>query len=296
MRSFQGAVLFVDMLGFSALTRGKLTLGAEEYEPWKITPKGDFPHQLLAAQILLAFRKALMRTNRNFKQVKIAQLSDCAFLWSSDLGAIVDAGRYLMHEAVLMGLLCRGGLAVGDIHEPNKVDHSIGAFVVGDAVTRAATYETMGKGMRIFTDSDTARFILKKRPAESFQPLINPLTGDIVDEWQWYAPTYSRRLKRNLTTSREVLNSLVYYHTMFRYSPKFAWNATTPEGCRQLACSITAVSDVMESLSGSAGTYKYSVDQLLLTNTNRCDETRILIHKNFLDEFLKTLKSNALNR
>lgn len=29
MRSFQGAVLFVDMLGFSALTRGRLSLAEQ---------------------------------------------------------------------------------------------------------------------------------------------------------------------------------------------------------------------------------------------------------------------------
>jgi len=139
MRSFRGAVLFVDMLGFSALTRGKLKLSESEYTPWKTRPEGNFPHQLLAAQILLAFRKILMRTGRRFKTVKLAQLSDCAFLWSEDLGAVTDAGRFLMHEAIDAGLLCRGGLAFGDIHEPNKIDRTIGAFIVGDAVTRAAT-------------------------------------------------------------------------------------------------------------------------------------------------------------
>ncbi|MCE0975536.1 hypothetical protein [Pseudomonas putida] len=296
MRSFQGAVLFVDMLGFSALTRGKLNLGTDEYKPWKIAPKGDFPHQLLAAQILLTFRKALMRTSRTFKAVKVAQLSDCAFLWSEDVGAVVDAGRHLMHEAALTGLLCRGGLAVGDIHEPNKVNHSIGAFIVGDAVTRAATYETMGKGMRVFTDADSASYILERRHDAIFKPLVNPLVGDTVDEWQWYAPGGSLQAERNVTKLRSKLNTLVGCHTMLRYSPKFAWNATTPEGCRQLACSIVAVSDAMEWLSGSTGTYGFSVDHLMLGNQNRCEKVQARIHERFVNELLETIRFNQTGR
>lgn len=286
MRSFQGAVLFVDMLGFSALTRGRLKLTESEYMPWKIKPGGAFPHQLLAAQILLAFRKALMRTGRRFKAVKLAQLSDCAFLWSEDICAVTDAGRFLMHEAIEAGLLCRGGLAFGDVHEPNKIDHSIGAFIVGDAVTRAATYETMGKGMRIFTDSDTASEILSKRPHESFQALINPLVGETVDEWLWYSPEPILELSRDRLTLRPEIEKLVSCHTMLRYSPRFAWNAASPEGCRQLACSIVAVSDAMQKLSQGYGEYEFTVEHLSSAMQTRRDSIRERVHKQFSEELL----------
>ncbi|WP_332769336.1 hypothetical protein [Pseudomonas koreensis] len=286
MRSFQGAVLFVDMLGFSALTRGRLKLTESEYMPWKIKPGGTFPHQLLAAQILLAFRKALMRTGRRFKAVKLAQLSDCAFLWSEDVCAVTDAGRFLMHEAIEAGLLCRGGLAFGDVHEPNKIDHSIGAFIVGDAVTRAATYETMGKGMRIFTDSDTASEILFKRPHESFQALINPLVGETVDEWLWYSPEPILELSRDSLTLRPAIEKLVSCHTMLRYSPRFAWNAASPEGCRQLACSIVAVSDAMQKLSQGYGEYEFTVEHLSSAMQTRKESIRERVHKQFSEELL----------
>lgn len=286
MRSFQGAVLFVDMLGFSALTRGKLKLTESEYMPWKIKPGGTFPHQLLAAQILLAFRKALMRTGRRFKAVKLAQLSDCAFLWSEDVCAVTDAGRFLMHEAILAGLLCRGGLAFGDVHEPNKIDHSIGAFIVGDAVTRAATYETMGKGMRIFTDSETAFEILSKRPHESFQALINPLVGETVDEWLWYSPEPIPELSRDRLMLRPAVEKLVSCHTMLRYSPRFAWNAASPEGCRQLACSIVAVSDAMQKLSQGYGEYEFTVEHLSGAMQIRKDSIRERVHNQFCEELL----------
>lgn len=293
MRSIQGAVLFVDMLGFSALTRGTLSLGKDECEPWKVDPKGDFPHQLLAAKILMEFREALLQTRRVFDIVRIAQLSDCAFLWSTDVGAIVDAGRYLMHEAALKGLLCRGGLAFGDVHEPDKVNHSLGAFIVGDAVTRAATYETAGKGMRVFTDQETAARVFKARPTESFRPLINPLTGDTVDEWRWYAPGQSLLSEQNSAKLRRELERLVGCHTMLRYSPKLAWSATTTEGCRQIACSVAAVSDAMEQLTGNSGIYRFSVEQLTSASQGRSNSICKRVQKQLVDELLLGIMSKT---
>jgi hypothetical protein len=291
MKSFQGGVLFVDMLGFSALTRGNLKLGAEECEPWEVDTAGDFAHQLLAAKILLAFRRVLSQTRKTFDVVKVAQLSDCAFLWSTDIGAIVDAGRHLMHEAALTGLLCRGGFAFGDVHEPSKVNQSLGAFIVGDAVTRAATYESVGKGMRVFTDSETAHRIKKVRPNEDFQPLVNPLTGDAVDEWRWYTPSQPLSAARNAVSFRKELSRLVGCHTMLRYSPKLAWSATTLEGRRQIACSIVSISEVMEQISGNSGAYRFSVESLLTTNQRRSDEIREKNQQKFMDELLPAVQT-----
>lgn len=283
-------MLFVDMLGFSVLTRGQLKLGANECGPWKIDAEENVSHQLLAAQIILAFRRALIRTKKDFGTVRIAQLSDCAFLWSPDVGAVTDAGRYLMHEAALLGLLCRGGLATGDIHEPNKVNHSLGAFIVGDAVTQAVTYEAKGKGMRVFTDQETAGQVMAVRPSQIFQPLVNPMSGDTVDEWLWYEPRQSLRDERNVTVLRKEVERLVGCHTMLRYSPKLAWSATTPEGRRQLACSIVAVSDAMERLSGDTGAYRFSVEHLLHANQVRSDGARRGTQQQFVAELEKAIR------
>lgn len=286
MRSFQGAVLFIDMLGFSALTRGKLPLDKEELEPWKVDSNKESPHQLLAAKILISFRKVLMQIKHEFSKIKVAQLSDCAFLWSNDVGLIADAGRNLMHKAALMGLLCRGGLAFGNIIEPDKVNHSLGAFIVGDAVTKAVSYEAMGKGMRIFTDSDAVHYILKNRPAEKFNELVNPLTGHIVDEWQWYAPNHSQLSGKNDTQLLDELNRIVSHHTMLRYSPKLAWSASTPEGRQHIACSIVAVSDAMYSISGNPNQFLFTVEQFLCNNQSRSDRLRNRIQQEFVNELL----------
>lgn len=290
MKSYQGAVLFVDMLGLSVLTRGQLKLSTNECGPWKIDAEEDVPHQLLAAQIILAFRRALIRTKKAFGTVRVAQLSDCAFLWSPHVAAVADAGRHLMHEAALLGLLCRGGLATGDIHEPNKVNHSLGAFIVGDAVTRAVTYESMGKGMRVFTDQETAGQVMAVRPSQTFQPLVNPMSGDTVDEWLWYEPRQSLREERDVTVLRKEVERLVGCHTMLRYSPKLAWSATTPEGRRQLACSIVAVSDAMERLSGRTGAYLFSVEHLLHANQVRSDGARRGTQQKFVDELMSAIR------
>ncbi|WP_416047205.1 hypothetical protein [Cupriavidus basilensis] len=290
MRSYQGAVLFVDMLGFSVLTRGQLKLGREECEPWSVDAEGDFPHQLLAAKILITFRKVLKQIKTDFEAVQLAQLSDCAFLWSEDVGAVADAGRRLMNEAVSIGLLCRGGLAFGDILEPDKPAHSLGAFIVGDAVTRAATFEAMGKGMRIFTDEDSATYVRKVRRDEVFHPLVDPLTGRTVDEWRWYEPRRSLRFEQDAAKLCAEVERLVGCHTMLRYSPRFAWSATTPEGRRQIACSIVAVSDAMERLSNN-GTFEFTAEHLMASQWGRSDTGRKRVHEDFVSEILAAIQS-----
>jgi hypothetical protein len=289
MNSYKGAVLFVDMLGFSALTRGKLDLGKEQCEPWRVDATIANRHQLLAAQFLLAFRRTLARTKNAFANLKIAQLSDCAFLWSDNVESVVDGGRYLMREALMLGLLCRGGLAFGDIHEPNKVKHSLGAFIVGEAVTRAANYEAAGKGTRVFTDAETGGRISNVRPDEVFMSIINPLTGEMVEEWSWYDPAWQLRNETSAAAIRGKVERLVGYHTMLRYSPKMAWSATTAEGRRQIACSVVAVSDVMERLVGQE-IYKFTVEHLMLANVQRSDHARKRTQLQLVDEIVGALQ------
>lgn len=282
MKSYQGAVLFIDMLGFGELTRGRLELTQKEYEPWKVDAKSNAPYQLLAAKLLLAFRKILSSTADAFEGVKVAQLSDCCFIWSDEPDCVINAGRYFMQQATLGGLLCRGGLAYGQIYEPDKVKRSIGSFIVGDAVTRAAMLERSGKGSRVFTDQNTCHEILKVLPDEHFQPLTNPLTGEIVDEWAWYASKVSRRKNTDSKEHLEAIKTLVSYHTTLRFSPKLAWSATTSEGRRQIACSIAALSQQMEEISNN-GDFTFSVDSLLGSDMDRSVTTQKKIQNLFVN-------------
>jgi hypothetical protein len=285
MRSYQGVVLFVDMLGFSALTRGKLKLTAAELHPWNVDPDGDFPNQILATKIIIAFRQVLAKTKKKYGKIKVAQLSDCAFLWSPDAALVAKAGKFLLRQAASIGLLCRGGLAYGDIHEPDKLNHSLGAFVVGDAVTRAATSESVGKGTRVFTDSETAQHFSTNCPQEEFKELENPLTGEIVDEWQWYALPRAVLDGKRSTLEAALLN-LATWHATLRYSPKLAWSATTSEGYRQISCSIAAISDHMNKLSGGRPDFKFTVEGLMQSSMDRSHETVLKVSTQFAGELL----------
>ncbi|MCE4351128.1 hypothetical protein LYZ86_18160 [Xanthomonas hortorum pv. cynarae] len=190
-----------------------------------------------------------------------------------------------MREAASRGLLCRGGLAYGDIHEPNKLNQSLGAFVVGDAVTRAANSESMGKGMRVFTDAETVHHFSESCQHEVFKELKNSLTGEIVDEWSWYALS-REELGADKSTMAAALLKLATCHATLRYSPKLAWSATTTEGLRQISCSIAAVSDHMYELSGGRSDFGFTVDGLMQSDMKRSDKTVRIVSKDFARELV----------
>ena len=58
------------------------------------------------------------------------------------------------------------------------------------------------------------------------------------------------------------------------YSPKLAWSASTPEGRHQIACSLVAISNVLNELSGNCKDFDCSVKDLLEPNSNRSDAER----------------------
>ena len=81
MRQYQGAVFFVDILGIGALTRGRVTLLPEDYEAHGIKSSKNRNEHYFSAKLLIKFRKVLNNLKKN-KDIKVAQLSDCAFIWS----------------------------------------------------------------------------------------------------------------------------------------------------------------------------------------------------------------------
>lgn len=130
----------------------------------------------------------------------------------------------------------------------------------------------------------TATRVMKARPNERFQPLLNPLTGVNVDEWKWYAPNPQMLSRQRKSRLRQELERVVGCHTTLRFSPKLSWSATTEEGKRQIACSVAAVSDALEQLSGNSEEYKYSVESLLLSDSGRSDAVCLKIQKKFVEE------------
>lgn len=293
MKKYSGAVLFVDMLGIGALTQGTIQLSEEDHVPWKVPQAKVGRHHLLGAKLLMQFRRSLVHTQRLWKSVEIAQLSDCAFLWSDNSMIVVNAARELMWHTTRAGLLCRAGLAHGEIVEPDKVNRSLGRFILGDAVTSAVDLERSGKGARVFCDSEVAHEILQKCSFthSPFLPLKNPLDGSVVDEFRWYVlpgsfDEHQYRTGKRLPTALALVDLL----TILRYSPRLKWNSQTREGRLQIACTIEAVSNSI-AMYVPSDDYAFTVEYLLeaADQPARSEKIRERIRTQFSNEVSELL-------
>ncbi len=115
-----GGAFYIDILGIGDLTRGKIPVSLDTLSG--ITQLDSIPdksiHQYLAVYLLSTFRNALAEISDTYSEVKITQLSDCAFLWSTDLPMLINAASKLMFTLIGNGILCRGGLGYGEILVP----------------------------------------------------------------------------------------------------------------------------------------------------------------------------------
>jgi hypothetical protein len=244
MKQYKGAVFFVDMLGIGALTRKSVELCALDFETWGISKESSFNEHVLCAKLLMKFRSCLTKIKNKHKGVKVAQLSDCAFIWSEDHVAVALAAQDMMWASVGSGLLCRGGIAYGDIVEPNRVAESLGLFVLGEAATKAVEFEGRGKGCRVYTDDIFAHQLSLTSSATSFpigtvSELRNPLTGEVIDEFRWYLRNTPGQNPMTLKSRHKGLLRLI---SMLLGSPHFTWNASSSFGQVHLACSIESLS------------------------------------------------------
>jgi len=264
MRQYQGAVFFVDMLGIGALTQGQVTLSDCDFRTWGLSPLSSPTANLFCGQLLTQFRSCLSKISRSHKNVKIAQLSDCAYIWSDSVVSVMDAAREFMWSSIGIGLLSRGGIAYGEIVEPNKTNKTIGQFVLGSAVTRAVGLEKSGKGCRIFIDD----IIYEHSTCTHGSPfkkgdikvLKNHLDGSIVKEFCWYKTGGSSGdWHREEHSSAERIITLL---TKLQYCPRFNWNEASLQGCIQLACSIDSISDVTSEFIGNGNYILKSEDYL----------------------------------
>lgn len=65
-KKINGAVFFVDILGFGALTQKKIALDEVDFEPWLESYKGNYPfveytNQFLAASLLSTLSSAELK-------------------------------------------------------------------------------------------------------------------------------------------------------------------------------------------------------------------------------------------
>nr|WP_319394110.1 hypothetical protein [uncultured Desulfobacter sp.] len=110
LKEYSGTVFFVDILGVGALTQGKIKITQEDFIAHRFRFKERFSEHQFCAKLLVKFRRILTTATQERKAVKVAQLSDCAFIWSDNADLVVNVAREIMWNALFSGVLCRGGL------------------------------------------------------------------------------------------------------------------------------------------------------------------------------------------
>ncbi len=276
MNQYQGAVFFVDMLGIGALTQGKIILNKFDFSCLAINNRTQKTEHTFCAQLLINFRQILKHLKTKYPHVKFAQLSDCAFFWSKNPIDLTNAAREFMWRAIFKGLFCRGGIAYGDIVEPDKISSSIGHFVLGEAVTKAVKNERAGKGCRIFSDTSLPTELGGKIESKInlFIPLKNLATCEYCDEFRWYLfPNNLKSLNFNegMNIQRKRALSLIKIVSRLYFSPTFRWNASSNDGKVHIAASIDTISkyisDIVDINNKEYFDYTYEAETLLLHDT-----------------------------
>lgn len=234
MNEYEGAVLFVDILGISALTTSEKPLvDAQDFKALDPKSQKVGGNQLFCARLLSKFRKNLHDCDA--KGLKIAQLSDCAFLWSRNESLVVQAARNLFHKNAETGILARGGMTFGQIIEPDKTRKSLGHFICGNAVTRAAKLEGSGKGARVFIDREIGGRRIEGISPKAFEGMSNPSDYSMIDEFLWFS------CPRDFSDRSEKMNRLKGLASLlvsFKSSPSFRWNSASALGRIHLGATV----------------------------------------------------------
>ena len=157
-----------------------------------------------------------------------------------------------MWKSTLGGILCRGGIAYGQIVEPEKMNTKLGMFICGSAATNAVKLEETGKGARVFINTELVPE-LDYIPSSAFQPRKSPIDFLIVDEFLWYR--YPKEIKSKYDKyhldklgKSIILKRMAKAIVMLKHSPKYAWNASSIQGRLQLASTIDIISSEINSL------------------------------------------------
>ncbi|WP_318442496.1 hypothetical protein [Photobacterium leiognathi] len=244
-----GAVFFVDILGVGALTQGSIPINKEHFDAHKFSYKNKFSEHQFCAKLLMKFRRILVSATKNRSNVKVAQLSDCAFLWSEDVDAVVNVARDIMWKSLLGGLMCRGGLAYGQIVEPDKVNKQLGMFICGGAVTEAVNLERVSKGMRVAVSREVvAEF--KNIPQDIVTHKTNAVDCSIFDELLWFL--YPNEITNTFGNSQKSDKKIALYImkllAILKHSPKLEWNVSSDLGKAQVAATIDVISEQLINL------------------------------------------------
>lgn len=325
--SHKGAVCYIDLLGFSYLTN--LLENRETYNDEKRTKSladkcvkdltlsdfrelsaylkfenedsqlfpnhqndektiAEWAYDIVDAN-LKKFHEIVEKSCSRFQNVEYAAISDSMFIVSETSDEILFVLANIFRECIKSGILLRAGLSYGSYY---SVKTHIAQFnVYGTAVTNAVSYEKLGKGCRIFTDSElpkTSEAFCQKNPAlfscyKNYQNYSNldcfewlmikdDYVLDLFDTRPISLPNVKPELLNLLCDNQVVLCNLLY-------SLAFEWNLKTAKGFEQLVASVEYVSDLIDKIYGEFHFKKISNLKLklsdgaeLLKQTKRSDE------------------------
>lgn len=252
INKIKGAVFFIDILGFGALTQNKLVLKNEDFSIWLDQYSLNYENQNLAAAILAKFREILLKIDSKINSITICQLSDCAFVWSTNVKDVIISANNIMSECISNGILCRGGLSYGEIIETSQ-SHKLGRFILGDAVTNAVKLEGIAKGCRIMINEQFPHDLFSSDETFSsqiytlFQPFVNPLDFETYDEFKWYfVPFMKENFSIQAINHKEKTkhtNTRLKLANKIRLDPKYSWNASNQQGKIHLKSSLNFLSE-----------------------------------------------------
>ena len=247
MKEYDGAVLYMDILGIGELTSGNsIKITKADFDAIDTSVRSSISNQAFCAALLSVFRRNI--ASLNLAKINVSQLSDCVFIWSTQPNLILDAARALMWKNLRSGVLCRAGISFGQIVEPDKTNTQIGRFICGDAVTRAALLETSGKGARTFVDTVLPGLTdLEYNPSE-FSDFKNASDYKVIDEFRWF--TYHTGKFDEPTKSEAVatVNDIIEIIGLLKHSPRYRWNASTNAGRLHIECTIERLSIELKHL------------------------------------------------
>lgn len=289
MKEYLGAVFFVDILGIGALTQGKIAIQKDDFIAHSFKISNSTSEHVFCAALLMKFRRILNKVMKN-NGVKVAQLSDCAFIWSENASLVLEAAREIMWESTSSGILCRGGMSYGEIVEPDSVNVQLGKFICGKAATQAVKLEGSGKGARIFIDETVPSEVCFSIQEEAFRPNINPIDFSYLDEFMWglYPQKISQTHSLNSPDSKNRLNKILTLVSLLRFSPKFGWNVTSNEGKLQVASTMDSISSVTTKLQDCFD-YHFSCNTMINSLDVRDDKKYMILKDRYLKE-IATIK------
>lgn len=234
-----GAVCFIDLLGFSYLTK-------------KPSIKDN---QIIIKRYIKVLHQSIDEAIAH-KGIDFVVLSDSVFLFSENrVDDILIALSTIFRKCLVKGVLLRAGLAYGeyDYTETQLAKKNI----YGKAVTKAVEYEGNGKGCRIFTDSEfPSNSQLFNQYSNIFEPYKNYANYSVLDVFEWPLINNDYIFKETELDTKRMPNEnirelLIENHKLsdyLQFSPLFEWNTRTEEGCTQVFSTIEYLTTIIDKI------------------------------------------------